>query len=265
MNRLVKRYQELLVAEESLDSVDRALALVEEGLGVRVVVGETERALEAVDRQRREHEDSWRRLDEAIQEFDREEFEKAMARRLRSKERVWQRHRALRVAVTLAAFPEYLDRQADRASGAQYSFVMDSLIVLFHHAYFALLPTLDAAEWAVERGTLLHSMRRFADHVPGEGDRFRILALWSEALGQPQEAARYYAALVHATRSDAHEFMTVLQSCWTHLLEHEECDGALKLLLETYPRVPRAHLEEASKLILQTFEHQRGLLTHAGR
>ena len=138
---------------------------------------------------------------------------------------------------------------------ARCSLLLDSCVVLAHHAYFALLPRLDDAALDQEKRLFLTALHHFANSLNAAADRFSLLALYFDAMGQSASAMEARRAALAATPSEAHEFMTILQDAWSFLIERGIARDALELLLDTYPRVPRRDLEELNHLIRETFNH----------
>lgn len=135
---------------------------------------------------------------------------------------------------------------------AQHSLLMDSLLVLFHQAYFALLPTLGGEGRERERSALLAAFRRFADRLPRDADRYHVLGLVFDAHGSSERAAAAFRTAMIATRADEHDFLTRLQVCWSHLCQSGDLSEAGRLLLDVYPRVRRQDLDEVSAMLSDT-------------
>ncbi|MGH7134172.1 MAG: hypothetical protein ACREHD_00445 [Pirellulales bacterium] len=172
-----------------------------------------------------------------------------------SREHRQRRSLVVEAAVALTAVPVIASLTS--FSGRRYSLLMDSCLLLAHHAYFALLPKLDDAALQPERAMLLSAFRQFAESSGEPADRFALLALYFDATDEPQKASGARRAALAATPADAHDFMTVLQSCWSGLVERSMLDEALEVLLDNYPRVSRRDLDEVGQLIRQTFRHGR--------
>jgi hypothetical protein len=137
------------------------------------------------------------------------------------------------------------------------SFVLDACVLLFHQAYFALLPTLSTPTWKGERLLLLEAFRRFARHCPRPSDAFGVLALYYDALGESDVAARHYVDAVAATHSDSHEFMSVVQTAWTFCIERNRHREALDVLLSVNSRVNRNDISELHEMVTLTFDLMR--------
>ncbi len=243
MQDLADRYRQLVVAEESVETLDLALALAEDVAGIRLQW--TAGRLEA----RTEND---QRLS-----VDLPELARVRARRRRTRPRLEKQARAVRAAVMLAAVPDLADDMRPSLGRRRQSLVADTCLVVFHQACFALLPELSARDWVDERRLLTESFPRFASHLERISDRYSVLALYHDVSGDWERAGRYYREALLATHSDDHEFMTTLQSSWSFLVEHQMLQQAFDLLLESYPRVARQDLDEVKELMTLTFVLQR--------
>ncbi len=244
MQDLVDRYRQLVVAEESVETLDHALALVEDVVGVRLrwTAGRLEARTEK---------------GQPLPELDLPELARVGARRRRTRPRLLKQDRTVRAAVTLAAVPALADEIRPPLGKRRQSLLADTCLVVFHQACFALLPELRARDWADERRLLTESFPLFAEHVSTVSDRYSVLALYYDLSGDWERAGRCYREALLATHSDNHEFMTTLQSAWSFLVEHQMLQQALDLLLESYPRVARQDLDEVRELMTLTFVLQR--------
>jgi hypothetical protein len=253
MKTLVEKYRKLLVEEESISGLDRSIALVESVVGLQV------RWENGRFRGRRVSTDPSPIPDGLLanpEDLAFPELLRASARKRRKEEDAGSQARAVRTAFLLTALPPLAE--ADESYPAdRYSLFFDSCLVLFHQAYFALLPQLHGRRWEHERQALLESFRRFAEHLPHASDRYNVLALYHDACQDHDRAGQFFRETLRATHSDAHEFMTTLQTYWGYLIEHQLLQEAFELLLDTYPRVARQDLEEVHGLMASTFELQR--------
>jgi tetratricopeptide (TPR) repeat protein len=146
----------------------------------------------------------------------------------------------------------------------QFSFVTDSLLLLFHHAYFALLPRLEKGGRPAERDELVSAFFGFAERVPDVAERYRIAGLAYEAMKDATSAVASFEKALVASHVDDHVFMTRLQTLWMALLDKGDFEAALQLLLKLMPMVPLKHLAELRELILATFQ-EYGSARHEGR
>ncbi|HEX7379091.1 MAG TPA: hypothetical protein VF278_18355 [Pirellulales bacterium] len=255
-------YQTLLTENESLATLERAAKLVWGAVGGRIVLTEsafsfqpsTSNAAALAKRIR-----SSFRLEDV---FDVERWRKIVAAHpARSREHRRLRALVVDVSAALTAAPA-IGSLADFTL-RRYSLLIDSCLLLAHNAYFALLPKLDDPRYAEERVFLLLTFRRFAESLSGPADRFALLALYFDAVGKPRQASESRRASLAATPADAHDFVTVLQSAWTDLVERGLISEALDLLLENYPRVSRRDLDEVGELIRQTFRRAAAANGHS--
>ena len=153
MMDFVDRYRQLVVAEESVETLDHALALAEDVAGIRLrwTAGRLDARTENGQR---------------LPDLDLPELASVGARRRRARPRLEKQARTVRAAVTLAALPPLADEIHPPLGERRQSLLADACLVVFHQAYFALLPELKARDWADERRLLTESFHRFADHLP---------------------------------------------------------------------------------------------------
>jgi tetratricopeptide (TPR) repeat protein len=135
---------------------------------------------------------------------------------------------------------------------AGYSLLVDAEMVLFHQAYFALLPELDGRQ--EERETMLDAFHAFANEIPRLPDRFKVLSLAFEAEDKPEKALECLRYVLQSTHSDDPEFMTTLQSVWAELIERKRYREAMTLLMDNYPRVTLGDLDDMRHLVMATFD-----------
>jgi len=135
----------------------------------------------------------------------------------------------------------------------QYSLLMDTLLLVFHHAYFALLPKAKG-----DRDSLLKAFRAFGDSLPRLADRFQVAGLVEIELGRTDAACEAFGASLAATPSQEHDFLTRLQMVWSTLMDGGLVSEAFKCLQEVAPRVTRIDFDEFQGLVAATFaEAQR--------
>ena len=216
MQDVVSQYRQLLVADESLPCLDNAIALahrIASGQGD----GEGERWCKLID-------------DDAPSPDSGKKTESAMARRVR--EVVWALSTLSRKAELHPKIPE-----------SQYSLLMDALLILFHQAYFALLPK------APDRRTdLLDAFMSFAAAFPSLPDRFQIEGLVQYEKRRTDAATKCFRAALAATHSDEHDFLTRVQMVWSVLMEQRHYMEAFECLNDVQPRVARRDFDELSQL-----------------
>jgi hypothetical protein len=230
MQNLSKQYQRLLRQSETTTTLDKALRLVD-----RVLSAITE-----------ESEDLRRSLTWA-----------ATVRRIAGTGSLPNDQNSQRIRKICACLEYHASRLKDHASSfteAQFSLLMDVLLVVFHQAYFVVLPSLRDRSRIGDRKTLLKAFDQFADSLTGKADQHQTVGLIHAARHDFEAAILDFRVALAATHSDDHEFMSRLQLLWTFLLEHGQNKVALDLLLEVYPRMITKHLEEMQCLIRDTFE-----------
>jgi hypothetical protein len=131
---------------------------------------------------------------------------------------------------------------------AEHSFLIDLALVVFHHAYFAFADEL----LGVERRRLLVRFREFTRYLPRVADRLRIKGLLFEWDDDADTAGWYLREAVLHTSPTAHEFITVLQSAWSFLVERGRYVQAFILLGENVTRVAARDRAEFDSLLLTT-------------
>jgi len=130
----------------------------------------------------------------------------------------------------------------------QYSLLRDVLLLVFHQAYFALLPSV-----ARDRARLLAAFAAFADTVPHPSDQCQVRGLVELAHERFATAVECFRSALAATHADEHDFLTRVQMLWTVLVEQHRWNDAFRCLVDIYPRVTRNDLEEVSALLDRTF------------
>src|SRR5947209_6663101 len=134
MPDLVSKYRELLAADESLPALDGALELA-----LRIASGGGNNK-----------ENPWHNL---LRE--RTPTSKGTDRRPADVQRLEE------VAWVLSAIPRQVSMSLREVPEDQYSILMDTLLLVFHQAYFALLPNL-----AGKREALMQAFREFSSTLP---------------------------------------------------------------------------------------------------
>jgi hypothetical protein len=253
-NKLVVEYQRLLTENESLTTLGRTAKLVWDILGGRIEATASGLALEPTTSNPAELGRQLQSSPKPRDAFDIEGWQRLVsAHPVRSREHRRLRALVVETAVALTVVPVIASPAT--ISGRQYSLLMDSCLLLAHQVYFALLPKLNDSTFQQERAFLLSAFHQFSGSLNEATDRFALLALYFDATGEPQRVNDSRRAALAATPADAHDFMTVLQSSWSTLVERCMLDDALELLLENYPRVSRRNLDEVGDLIRETFKH----------
>lgn len=253
-SQLAKEYQSLLTANESLSTLERTARLVWDVLGGRIEATASDLKIEPSTSNAAELARHLQSSSKPRDAFDFDEWQRLVsAHPVRSREHRRLRALVAETAVALTVVP--VVASVANIAGMQYSLLLDTCLLLAHQAYFALLPKLDVPSFKNERAFLLSAFHQFADSLNEAADRRALLALYFDAIGEPQKASESQRAALAATPSDAHDFMTMLQSCWSSLVENGMLDEALDLLLESYPRVSRRDLDEVGELIRATFKY----------
>jgi hypothetical protein len=252
----IAEYQRLLQKPASIGTLDGVLILFQQILGARIVVppysDKIEDLLKQLDDDQAASEEIHKKLPDYVQSFVQTDFELSQQRRLVQRKKLIFQHRLLLAGAAMRILEDVVLRQ-EVEQGARLSLLIDTCLVIFHNAYFALLPELPQS-WAGERTFLIESFKRLAKCLSEVTDAFQVLALSAEASGRPDVAAEFYRKLVFATHSDSHEFMTVLQQCWANMVETGQVREAVLLLMDVYPRVNRSDLDEIKEMVLTTFD-----------
>ena len=255
--RLIDDYQGLLRAdEETVSTVKRASALVQSVFGGRVRATTSGLEYEPVGPDGPDRSQLRENMAVFGNGFAQRQLRQVLEHVPRRDEALALRSLAIDCSMGLAVIPAIAAEPSAKLDDKRYALLFDSCILLAHHVYFGLLPRLGGPAFEAERALLLSALNRFADLTPVPADRYTVLALYFEALGQFRRAGDAYRQALAATHADSHEFMTGLQTYWTFLIERGLHDEALDVLLETYPRVPRRDLEELNELIRQTFKQR---------
>lgn len=244
MRDFIATYRELVAADESLRHLRESLALVEAVVGIDISLARGRVTV------RRRPDAAWIAHDESdrTEQAIRAALGEVNGSSLSRKE---AESYALAVGLLPLAICASVEPGIDARRAA---LLLDSALVVVHQAYHVLLPVLEVSTGPEPRHRLLKAIVAFANALSDPGDRAHLLALCGEAAGDVEGAARHHREAVRATPSDAHNFLTLLQLHWTFLTEHERFEDALEVLLEAYPRVCRADLDEVGALIRTTFE-----------
>lgn len=251
MSELIAEYRELTAGPGSLHALDATLALVERATGLQIRVHRGKITTTETPNWT-PHERSWRQLSDLVQETEANRIERDRQKPRRQRGQVPDRTRFLRTKWCLSAVPRRLS--TDRLPESQYSFVVDTLLLLLHQTYFVLLPRIAKAGWTVERNDLISTFFAFAEFVPDTAERFRVAGLAYQAQGDVANALASFEKALWLTHVDEHVFMTRLQTFWMTLLDKGDFRAALDLLLGIMPMVPLKHLSELRDLISATFE-----------
>jgi hypothetical protein len=223
MSDIVSEYRELLTSDESIASLENAIRLA-----AQIATGN-----------RRSDGKGWYRL--------------LKASPLRSKRTGSATAQKLKeVQWALFTLPRQVTRHLDRLPEDQYSLLMDALLIVFHQAYFALLPRSGAA-----RARLLGIFESFSETLPRAADRFQTTGLIEIERGRRDAAAESFRAAVASTHSDDHDFVTRVQMMWTVLMEQKRWRDAFQILMDVYARAARNDLDEVRYMLSETFNASR--------
>ncbi|MBI4610353.1 MAG: hypothetical protein HY726_15245 [Candidatus Rokubacteria bacterium] len=260
MSSLIVEYRRLTVGPEKLPALDAALTLLEKATGLHirvhrgsVVVTKIPAWIPPVR--------SWKSLSNLVEKQATGSDGQWLSPR-RERNQLLLRIRFLRTEWCLTTLPRHLS--AERLPDTQYSFIMESLLLLFHQAYFALLPKLDKAGLRAERDELVSTFFGFAERVPDIAERFRIAGLAYEARADAASAVASFEKALSASHVDEDVFMTRLQTFWMALLDKGDFTAALQLLLKFTPMVSLKQLPELRELILATFLEYGDARTEGG-
>jgi len=253
MSTLISEYRRLTVGREALSALDAALALLERATGIQTRVRHGVLVISGIPTWTPPVA-SWQSLSVPVARDATVDEGHTLTLRPATGQRAL-RVRFIRTQWCLTILPPKLSQL--RVPDTQYSFVIDCLLLLFHQAYFTLLPKLEAASLATERNTLVSAFFRFAEHVPDIAERFRITGLAHEARRDASRAVASFEKALLASHVDEHVFMTRLQTLWMTLLDKKDFEPALQLLLKVMLMVPLKHLGELKELILSTFSEYR--------
>ncbi|HVC94181.1 MAG TPA: hypothetical protein VND64_10850 [Pirellulales bacterium] len=257
MKELIRKYRELLVKQESLTSVDQAIALVQQVFGQRIVARNGTFEFQSTVSRSPKIAANVQQVTCLVKQFDFALLSQLVADAAhKGKSEVRLRRRTMETAITLGIVPVLALHRDGEMPPERFSLLFDACNVLFHHAYFALLPELEGTQWQEERQLVLSAFHEFAESAPQVADRCSLLAFYYEAIGDDRRAGDLRLQALRATPADAEVFMTQLQTYWSFLVEHKLLSEAIDLLLESYPRVPRRDLDELHELIKLTFDIQ---------
>ena len=259
MKNIIEEYRELLNLEESIEGIDRSILLIEQILGAKFT-SDYDRELDKLSNEENEQLDHFKMHPDS---YSNPYMQKSFERRRRNAEFIKMQARILKIINFLMELPKIINSKFPNLSENSYSIFIDTSLLLFHHTYFSLLPTLKDKTWVDESRSLIQSFLEFSTYVTKVSDSYTIRALCFDYLGKDSIAAENYKSALRSTHSDADEYMTVLQTYWTFHIERDLYEEALNLLLEEYPRITRRDLDEISELIKLTFNlHTKYLLEH---
>jgi len=255
---LGRQYRRLLTDDESIENFDISTRLIEDVIGVRI---EWQHRQLALQRLRWEGEPNFElffaRLGHAVQQFQTHGVAEAVEGRRCPEAHFEQRARVVKAAFAMSMFPDLIEQLPSTFTNDRGSFVLDACMLLFHQAYFALMPTLEASRWEAERLLLLEAFRSLAHHVSRCSDALRVLALYYDAFDKEDIAILYYVDAISATHSNSHEFMSVIQAAWAFWIERHCYREALDILLNMNTRILPSDMLELQDMGMLTVDLMR--------
>ncbi len=221
MNDLTSTYRELLLAAESVESLQRALQLLMQAASGRKQGGS-----------------QWYKI-----------INRELSPSLRRDDGLATLAQLVgEAAAALSNMPRKIVRHVDKIPPDQYSLLIDTLLLVFHHAYFAVLP-----EAGDRRELLLASFEKFAAQLTRPADQFQVRGLVQLERGESAAAVESFDAALAATHSDEHDFLTRVQLLWSVLMERAMRTEAFDCLMDAYRRASLGDLDEIEALLRQTF------------
>jgi tetratricopeptide (TPR) repeat protein len=222
MQNLISEYRRLLTADDSIQTLDDTIALAR-----HIALGEKKTV----------RRNGWACIStesSAMALPQHSGTRSATARRVRD-------------AVSLLSNVPSVEARSD-VPEEQYSLLIDTLLVLFHQAYFVLLPKIKN-----ERRFLLEAFSSFARSLPNWADRYQVSGLVDLELGRVEPASESFRAALAATPSDQHDFLSRVQMFWSTLMDRGEVSYAFACLQAVAPRVTRIDFDEFQGLVAATF------------
>ncbi|MCI0448662.1 MAG: hypothetical protein L0Y79_02610 [Chlorobi bacterium] len=228
---MLKKYQELIKAEASLKGLDEALLLLKE-VCAKFINFEKIKSESAKWESNENKLNNYAKIIEAI-------IEKWVR-----KNNVWilesnvtklspaNNKTLIKLSdseISLKFIPWYINLWQDLVSDEGYSFIMDTTFIVYHNAYFALLPSFDVE--SAEYGHLIKIFLEYSTHLNNPEDVYQIKAMAFEAQNKYNLAKEYYYKSLLSTSSDDPSFPASLQDYWSFLVEKKNVDEALDMLL----------------------------------
>lgn len=245
---IISEYQSLLMSEASIEVLKKTILLIEKLVSSFV---EIDSIIDEIEKEQEFHTKINSPFKDYLQKLGQHKFREYYEQRLMKKEKLKMNEIIYKTIVMFYKFPDFIQECKNT------SLLADTYLVLFHNAYFALLPKLTKG-WENEKEILLRSFKDFSELFDKiferPSDKYRILALCADAKNEPTRALKYYKLSLETTNVEEHEFMTVLQTYWNELIENNWFKEALELLVKQYPRTLRENIDEMNELILLTFD-----------
>ena len=246
----VAEYRRLVVSDVSQAALDSSIALIERIARLTINLPEIERTVAESAHEETLEEENRRVLSETLKEYMRSSFEDAHLHRRIKRDLLRIQKRILRVVVAVSV-PQFLSGIQTELSNAEHSLILDTALIVFHQAYFGLLPEIPNA-LSNEKQLLLNSFLEFSKGIPRISDRERIRALVHLFKDDWVLASHYFRQALKATPPDEHEFMTILQTVWSHAIEKHKFNEASSILMENAHRVGTQDMKELEEMLLET-------------
>ncbi len=253
----IAEYRRLLRDDRSIGTLRRALALVEQVIGLRFVLpadDEEPRTASEYPISENLREEYRERLEELNLQVRRE----AEARRSRPRldagdrdllELTWKTIVYLTLPVPVAPGPR---------SGAptfhltgNVSFFDDIRSIVFETAADELLPALKGQKWVGLRRTLVDALRFhvtfFWGHEPAHQHYLR--SVFYEAIGDDELAGRELLNASRATAANSPDYFVKRYTYWSFLVDHQRLDEAKAFALQVLRECPPEHVSDAQELV----------------
>lgn len=255
---LIEEYRALLQAEPSRRALQRSLILLQRVASIKIEPWEgMQKALRSLQDEEESLTAAQQQFREDVIEFMQRELADRAARRNLAREQLRLSQLAYEVAVAVDVALDFVEGMEPSLPRWREAFLVDIALVVFHQAYFGLLEDdLDPKM----RNLLLASFMRFSNRLT-PADQSRVRALTCDALEQHELAEGYFLEALARSSSDAHEFMTLLQTAWSHMIQHGRFWGAMRVLVRYAKKIPDRHLAEYRELAVTTLD----LLRASGR
>ncbi len=251
---LIARYRALVVAPASASALREAVDLACAIAGVEPLLPPwIDDKVGAIHAEEARDERLVRELNEDVAEFMRERFDAAAHRRRRKRQELAVTRRVLQASSCLL-LPDYCRSRDHRPPGG-WSLLVDTCLVVFHQLYFGVLEALPPA-LSTLRDHAVSCAVDLSRHLP-LADQARVRAMVHELHGDAELAGSFLREEVERTQSESHEFLTVLQSAWSQLIERGRTNDALMLLQAHARRVVDRDVAEFEQLVLETMRIHR--------
>jgi len=157
--------------------------------------------------------------------------------------------------LSLKKVPEFIYNNPDKIDDNNYSFILDISNLVFHNAYFALLPKI--SKKSKKYFSLIEIFLNFSKYMDKASDQYYIKALCYEAIGKYNLAINFYNESLLATHPDDHDYITILQNYWATLVEYKQFDEAFQLLLDYQFKILPKDFPEYQNLLWASFKMRK--------